>query len=94
MRILAIFQSSIVWSALIGFVFLKEKIHWLDLVSIPFTLAGIILIAKPPIIFGNGSYSSESAVGLMFGLTCAILVGLLVRVLNFRVLSLTQFTKS
>ena len=42
----AIFQSSIVWSAVIGFAFLKEKLHWLDLVSIPFTLSGIILIAK------------------------------------------------
>ena len=56
----AIFQSSIVWSALIGFAFLKEKLHWLDLVSIPFTLSGIVLIAKASFQIDDLSYDSYS----------------------------------
>ena len=43
----------------------------------PITFSGIILIARPPFLFGNENYTSESTVGLLFGLLCAFMMGLL-----------------
>ena len=37
---------------------------------------------KPPFIFGNEEYTSEAAIGLLFGLSCAILIGLVTNTLR------------
>ena len=34
----AISNSNVVWTSLIAYVVLKEKLHWLDLVAIPLTI--------------------------------------------------------
>lgn len=39
-------------------------------------------LTKPPFIFGNENYTSEAAIGLLFGLSCAILVGLVTNTLR------------
>ena len=39
-------------------------------------------LTKPPFIFGNEDYTSEAAIGLLFGLSCAILVGLVTNTLR------------
>ena len=34
----AVSNSNVVWTSLIAYIVLKEKLHWLDLVAIPLTL--------------------------------------------------------
>ena len=38
--------------------------------------------SKPPFIFGNEEYTSEAAIGLLFGLSCALLIGLVTNTLR------------
>ena len=42
-------STNVVWASLIAFIFLGEKIHWLDLCAIPLNIAGVILLAQEPI---------------------------------------------
>ena len=53
----AIFTSSIVWTCLVGFFYLKEHTHIVDFCMIPVTLCGVLFIAKPPFIFGGSDYT-------------------------------------
>ena len=34
----AVSNSNVVWTSLIAYIVLKEKLHWLDLVAIPLTI--------------------------------------------------------
>ena len=53
----AIFISSIVWTCLVGYFYLKEHTHIIDFCMIPVTLCGVLFIAKPPFIFGGSDYT-------------------------------------
>ena len=58
----AIFTSSIVWTCLVGFFYLKEHTHIVDFCMIPVTLCGVLFIAKPPFIFGGSDYTHRYGV--------------------------------
>lgn len=82
----AVSNSNVVWTSLIAYIVLKEKLHWLDLVAIPLTigssirrqfnqlflLVGIFFFAQPSFIFGAND-TEFSTLGLMFALASAIL---------------------
>ena len=85
----AISNSNVVWTSLIAYVVLKEKLHWLDLVAIPLTigeeknkneqfnwincLVGILFFAQPSFIFGANDNTEFSTLGLVFSLASAVL---------------------
>ena len=39
-------STNVVWTSLIAFLFLGEKIHWLDLCAIPLNIIGVVLLAQ------------------------------------------------
>merc|ERR1711935_1138484 len=69
----AISNSNVVWTSLIAYVVLKEKLHWLDLVAIPLTIVGILFFAQPSFIFGANDNTEFSTLGLVFSLASAVL---------------------
>merc|ERR1711935_36561 len=62
--------SASVWTCLISFACLGEKIHALDLVAIPISLTGIVCLAKPSFIFGD---VNSSGFAQILGVVCALL---------------------
>ena len=54
---IALGSTFIIWTCLFGVIFLKEKLHWVDMLMIPVTIGGVILIARPPFIFGGHAKS-------------------------------------
>lgn len=62
--------SASVWTCLISFACLGEKIHALDLVAVPVSLTGIVFLAKPSFIFGDVNYTGFDQ---MLGVICALL---------------------
>ena len=53
-------------------IFLKEKLHWVDMLMIPVTIGGVILIARPPFIFGGHEYDENTLAGILYSLLCSI----------------------
>ena len=52
-------SSNVVWTSVIGFLILREKIHWIDISAIPINVIGIVLLAQPSFLFGDAiSYRS------------------------------------
>ena len=49
----SIFLTSPVWAALLGRVFLGERLHVLDVLSIGVALGGVLLVARPTALFGS-----------------------------------------
>ena len=45
--------ASPIWVVLLGRVFLKEKLGLVDVLNVVITLGGILLIIRPPFIFGH-----------------------------------------
>lgn len=78
----AIFTSSIVWTCLLGFFYLKEHTHIVDFCMIPVTLCGVLFIAKPPFIFGGSDYTHRHLLGFGSAFACAVLIGLMYLVLR------------
>ena len=69
--------SNVVWTSVIGFIALGEKIHWVDISAIPINLAGILLLAQPSFLFGNGvSYTLSMQIGLATALLCGVSIAL------------------
>jgi len=68
----AIFGSHSVWTSLIAFLFLQEKLHFLDIMALPLTLIGIICMSQPSFIFGSRTLHYD-----MFGFTCALAAAIL-----------------
>ena len=66
-------SSNIVWTSLIGFVVLREKIHWVDIGAIPINIVGVVLLAQPSFLFNASSvnYTREMQLGLAAALTAA-----------------------
>ena len=42
---IALGSTFIIWTCLFGVIFLKEKLHWVDMLMIPVTIGGVVLIA-------------------------------------------------
>lgn len=51
--------SNPVFTALLAWIFLKERCTILDVIFTVFTLTGVILIARPPFLFGGGMAEIE-----------------------------------
>ena len=69
--------SNVVWTSVIGFIALGEKIHWVDISAIPINLAGILLLAQPSFLFGNGvNYTLSMQIGLATALLCGVSIAL------------------
>lgn len=45
--------------AIMSFIFLREKLHVLDIGIILLNVTGIVLVSKPPIIFGNDAMDTD-----------------------------------
>ncbi|XP_068161019.1 solute carrier family 35 member G1 isoform X2 [Antennarius striatus] len=56
---IVIMFSNPVFTSLLAWIFLKEKCTILDCVFTVFTLTGVVLIARPPFIFGNTVYGID-----------------------------------
>ena len=70
----AVVNSNAVWTSLIAFTFLKEKIHPLDIAAIPLTIVGIFFFAQPSFLFDGGAgYGDGAAIGLFFAVLSSIL---------------------
>ena len=69
--------TSTVFAAILGCLFLKERLSILEGFMIIITMAGVVLISKPAIIFGGGDYENtgELIAGLAFGLSSGFLNG-------------------
>ena len=68
-------STNVVWTSLIAFVFLGEKIHWLDLCAIPLNIVGVVLLAQPSFLFDNTiNYTVEMKWGLAFSLAGAFAI--------------------
>ena len=60
---------------MIGFLALGEKIHWVDISAIPVNLIGILLLAQPSFLFGDGvSYTLSMQIGLATALLCGVCI--------------------
>ena len=46
-------SSNVVWTCIVAFIFLGEKIHWADLVAIPLNIAGVLLLSQPSFLFDD-----------------------------------------
>ena len=68
----AIFCSNTVWSSLIAFLVLKEKIHVFDMFAIPLTMIGIIFMSQPTFIFGARAADYDT-VGLFYAVGSSFL---------------------
>ena len=70
----AVMQATVVWATLVSWIWLKDKPHWTDFASIPVTLIGVIIFAKPSFIFPtNTTTSSNTVIGLSYASGCAVL---------------------
>ena len=59
---------------LTAYVFLKEHLHWLDMLAIPLTIVGIVFFAQPSFLgFSETNYDSESYLGMFFAVLSSIL---------------------
>ena len=68
----ALGSTFIIWTCLFGMIFLKEKLHRIDMLMIPVTIGGVILIARPPFIFGGHEYDENTLAGIFYSLLSAI----------------------
>lgn len=59
----AIVYGYIAFSALFGRIFLKEPLRWFEAIMVAITIIGIILIIRPPFLFG--SHGNEGASTLL-----------------------------
>merc|ERR1719284_382301 len=71
----AIAATAVIWTCIMGFIFLREKLHWVDFAMIPVAIAGVILIARPPFIFGGHDYDENTLVGLIMAFVCSFAIG-------------------
>lgn len=71
----ALGSTFIIWTCLFGWIFLKEKLHWVDMLMIPVTICGIVLIARPPFIFGGGEYDEDTLTGVFFAIISSVAAG-------------------
>ena len=69
---IALGSRFIIWTCLFGVIFLKEKLHWVDMLMIPVTISGVILIARPPFIFGGHEYDDNTLSGILYSLLSAV----------------------
>ena len=69
----AVINSNSVWTSIIAYVFLKEKIHALDVVAIPLTIVGIIFFSQPSFLFGDATFEKATGLGLCFAVLCSLL---------------------
>ena len=69
--------TSTLFAAILGCLFLNERLSIVEGVMIMLTLVGVALISKPTIIFGGGDHQStgELLAGLAFGLGSGFLNG-------------------
>ena len=65
-------STFIIWTCLFGMIFLNEKLHRIDMLMIPVTIGGVILIARPPFIFGGHEYDENTLAGIFYSLLSAI----------------------
>ena len=68
----ALGSTFIIWTCFFGVIFLKEKLHWVDMLMIPVTIGGVILIARPPFIFGGHEYDENTLSGIFYSLLSAL----------------------
>ena len=68
-------------SALLAWAFLAEAIRWRDTLAIAVACAGIILVARPPILFG--AEGAPDPIGVLFALASALAVGNVVVLLRY-----------
>ena len=59
-------SSNVVWTSVIGFLILREKIHWIDISAIPINVIGILLLAQPSFLFGNAISYKGSQFFILF----------------------------
>ena len=69
---IALGSTFIIWTCLFGVIFLKEKLHWVDMLMIPVTIGGVVLIARPPFIFGGHEYDENTLSGIFYSLISAV----------------------
>ena len=69
---IALGSRFIIWTCLFGVIFLKEKLHCVDMLIIPVTIGGVILIARPPFIFGGHDYDENTLSGIFYSLISAV----------------------
>ena len=58
----------------IAYIFLKEHLHWLDMLAIPLTIVGIVFFAQPSFLgFSETNYDPEAYLGMFFAILSSIL---------------------
>ena len=71
----ALGSTFIIWTSLFGWIFLKEKLHWVDILMIPVAICGVALIARPPFIFGGAEYDDDTLTGVFFAILSSVAAG-------------------
>ena len=71
----ALGSTFIIWTCIFGWIFLREKLHWVDILMIPVAILGVALIARPPFIFGGGKYDEDTLNGVFFAILSSVAAG-------------------
>ena len=71
----ALGSTFIIWTCLFGWLFLMEKLHWVDILMIPVAISGVALIARPPFIFGGAEYDEDTLAGVFFAILSSVAAG-------------------
>jgi len=62
-------QSVPVWSCIFGYIFLSEKLDWVEICLVTLIMCGLIVVSRPSFLFGLSTYSP----GFIYGSTAGIL---------------------
>jgi len=71
----ALGSTFIIWTCIFGWIFLKEKLHWVDILMIPVAIFGVALIARPPLIFDGAKYDENTLTGVIFAILSSVAAG-------------------
>ena len=72
---MAIAATAVIWTCIMGFILLREKLHWVDILMIPVAISGVALIARPPFIFGGAEYDEDTLAGVFFAILSSVAAG-------------------